>query len=95
MSQSSLAGNAFYNKEIVMDDHSTYPMSKEYGEKHRFCPKCGCICICQELACACGDKNTNGARCRCGWKGIVHDLLEKRPEVFCNCDRCIELYINE
>ncbi len=72
----------------------SYCYTKEYRDKHRFCPKCGCVRISQQLACCQGDIDDNGAFCNCGWKGIVHDLLAIRPPKACSCERCVQLIID-
>jgi len=71
--------------------------SEEYRKAHRFCPKCGCSRICTTLACFYGDADENGARCNCGWHGIVHDLIawEQAKSKSCGCDKCVEMAIKE
>ena len=72
----------------------SYYLTEEYRKKHQFCPKCGCTSISQKLAAGFDDKDENGARCRCGWTGIVHDLTATRIPNACNCDSCVQKVID-
>lgn len=52
-----------------------------YYYRHMACPKCGSIYLettYMGVVMNLGDmdsyRDTNTAKCRCGWKGIVHDL---------------------
>lgn len=61
---------------------------KRYCEQHKACPECGSTSTCQthcgyiipvidengKVTNEDSYKNENSATCKCGWKGIVHDL---------------------
>lgn len=56
----------------------------EYCKLHRACPSCGS----DEVVTTCKGyiivdvtrfKDENQVKCKCGWRGIVHDLLDKKP----------------
>jgi hypothetical protein len=48
-----------------------------YYLKHKCCPKCGSTHLLTTLVGYIGD-DRNSAVCDCGWKGIVHDLVEEK-----------------
>lgn len=54
--------------------------NKQYYNKHRFCPQCGNeevsrTCV-GSLRVSIVSPDTNKATCKCGWVGIVHDLVQ-------------------
>lgn len=52
--------------------------SEGYYRDHKYCPQCGETDVCRTTA-GMGfpfpGKDTNDARCQCGWRGEVHDLV--------------------
>ena len=61
-----------YQKMIGEED----PERIQYYKDHKCCP----LCSNEEIERTCmgfiiGDKDINRASCRCGWKGIVNDLV--------------------
>lgn len=53
-------------------------LESEYILAHTCCPACGSEHVEQNCGpVMLGDENRNGARCPCGWRGLVHDLLPR------------------
>ena len=53
-----------------------------YRKLHSACPACGSdsiavACAGNGFSCLGTAKDSNQAWCKCGWSGIVHDLVEK------------------
>lgn len=57
-------------------------LQKEYYEKRKCCPKCFSTKFFQTdmgyVINSEKSKDENDCSCFCGWKGIVHDLVEKK-----------------
>ena len=65
----------------IIERHTQRRGITEYHELHNSCPKCGSSHIISTLMGYIYDnletfENRNEARCGCGWRGIVHDLVE-------------------
>ena len=59
-----------------------YNSKEEYDKDHEVCPKCYMkdmfvTCICFIFIKNKVYKNENECNCRCGWRGIVDDMIPK------------------
>ncbi len=50
-------------------------ITPEYYERHNVCPQCGGKDV--EMTClgCIFEPDTNQCHCKCGWRGICHDLV--------------------
>ena len=62
---------------------SQIDLQKQYDKLHAVCPECGGEGGAMETTCMGfiitsleGHVDNNKCRCRCGWEGICHDLVE-------------------
>ena len=73
--------DAWSSAGVIDADAIRREVRKKYYEKHACCPVCGSGSI--ETTCIgyvshdlFHHEDSNDANCRCGWRGVVNDLVE-------------------